>query len=589
MRYRVELILLLSCLCGCSHTAAPTVVNNSIQWQSWSDGVFDRAKREHKFVLLDLQAVWCHWCHVMDDTTYRDPKVARLIADKYFAVKVDQDSRPDLSNRYEDYGWPATVVFNADGSEIVKRRGYIPPTAMASMLQAIIDDPTPGPSVLTDSAPPTDSANSLASSRRSELLTRLTSLYDPKFAGWAGDHKFVDPDTVEFCLTDGDAAQKKMATDTLAAMRKLIDPVWGGVYQYSIDGDWDHPHFEKIMFYQANDMRIYAQAYLATGDADDLKAATAIHKFLGTFLKDPQGAFYVSQDADVVDTQQTESNSYFKLDDTQRRRLGVPRVDQHLYSRENGWAISGLVQLYDATGDVEILNEAITAANWIIANRAIAGGGFRHDATDAAGPFLGDTLAMGQAFLALYGSTGDRAWLKLAQNAADFIDSHFVNENPGIVTSAGKSIGPTAPRANLDENVAAARFANLLFRYDGITKHHDLAARAMQYCAAPQSTQARGWVVGGVLLADDEMMTDPIHICVVGAKSDALARTLFRTALTAPRFYKRIEWFDRTEGNLPNADVEYPDLPTAAAFLCTNGACSSPISEPGALAAKLRK
>src|SRR5271155_3689454 len=118
-----------------------------IVWQGWSDGVFDQAKREHKFVLLDLEAVWCHWCHVMAETTYQDPHVIALMGSKYIAVRVDQDARPDLSNRYEDYGWPATIVFAADGSEIVKRQGYLNPAEMASMLQAIIDDPSPGPSV----------------------------------------------------------------------------------------------------------------------------------------------------------------------------------------------------------------------------------------------------------------------------------------------------------------------------------------------------------------------------------------------------------------------------------------------------------
>jgi hypothetical protein len=81
---------------------------------------------------------------------YRDPKVIELIRSHYVAVLVDEDSRPDLSNRYEDYGWPATIVFGADRGEIVKRRGYIPPRPMASMLQAIIDDPTPGPSVVPE-------------------------------------------------------------------------------------------------------------------------------------------------------------------------------------------------------------------------------------------------------------------------------------------------------------------------------------------------------------------------------------------------------------------------------------------------------
>ena len=79
-----------------------TASAGKIHWYGWSDDVFAQAKREHKFVLLDLEAVWCHWCHVMDANTYSDPQVQKLMQSRYLAVKVDQDSRPDLSNRYED-------------------------------------------------------------------------------------------------------------------------------------------------------------------------------------------------------------------------------------------------------------------------------------------------------------------------------------------------------------------------------------------------------------------------------------------------------------------------------------------------------
>ena len=129
--------------------SAPPATNAtaSIVWDKWSDDVFDRAKQQHKFVLLNLGAVWCHWCHVMDETTYQDPDVIRLINKRFLPVYVDQESRPDLASLYEDYGWPATIVFDSDHKEIVKRQGYLPPKMMASMLQAIIDDPTPGPSV----------------------------------------------------------------------------------------------------------------------------------------------------------------------------------------------------------------------------------------------------------------------------------------------------------------------------------------------------------------------------------------------------------------------------------------------------------
>src|ERR1700734_2429065 len=95
-------------------SAAAAVRADAIAWNGWSDEVFARARREHKFVLLDLEAVWCHWCHVMDATTYRDPRVITLLGSQYLAVRVDQDSRPDLANRYEDYGWPATVIYGPD-------------------------------------------------------------------------------------------------------------------------------------------------------------------------------------------------------------------------------------------------------------------------------------------------------------------------------------------------------------------------------------------------------------------------------------------------------------------------------------------
>ena len=152
-----------------------------IEWREWSDEIFAQAEKEHRFVLLDLGAVWCHWCHVMEEITYRDPKVIALIKQRYIAVRVDQDARPDLSNRYENYGWPATVVFNSDGSEIVKRRGYIAPKPMASMLQAVIDDPSPGPSTVAE-PPLSKQRQRLKPEQRDKLRKILRDGYDSKIA-----------------------------------------------------------------------------------------------------------------------------------------------------------------------------------------------------------------------------------------------------------------------------------------------------------------------------------------------------------------------------------------------------------------------
>jgi uncharacterized protein len=140
-----------------------------------------------------------------------------------------------------------------------------------------------------------------------------------------------------------------MARETLDAQRKLIDPVWGGVYQYSTDGDWDHPRFEKIMQMQAENLRIYAQAYTVWKDPAYLQAARQIRDYLRNFLTSPDGAFYTSQDADLVPGE--HSGEYFALNDNERRRRGIPRVDQQIYARENGWAINALATLYAVTGD----------------------------------------------------------------------------------------------------------------------------------------------------------------------------------------------------------------------------------------------
>ena len=295
----------------------------------------------------------------MDANTYRDPEVIKLLQTHYITVKVDQDSRPDLSNRYEDYGWPATVVFDGDGHEIVKRQGYLAPEEMASMLQAIIDDPTPGPSIQPERKLELPGDPLLTTALRERLTKNFFSGYDNAHGSWGTDQKFLDWDSVEYAMDlarlKNDMRAEHMARQTLAEQLHLLDPAWGGVYQYSTDGDWNSPHFEKIMQMQAENLRMYSLAYAQWADPQNLHAAQEIHRYLGTFFASPTGAFYTSQDADLVDGK--HSADYFAQSDAQRRKLGVPRVDKHIYARENGWAINGLVTLYAVTGDRATLDE----------------------------------------------------------------------------------------------------------------------------------------------------------------------------------------------------------------------------------------
>ena len=577
----LTLALLVGNSLGLSQATAKKVsakAPDKLQWVSWSDDVFKQAKAEDRFVLLDLEAVWCHWCHVMDENTYKDPDVIRLLRSRYITVKVDQDSRPDLSNRYEDYGWPATVVFNGNGQEIVKRQGYLAPDEMAGLLQAIIDDPTPGPSVKAE--PKINFAeNPLLTGPAREAIKRDYNVqYDTKQGGWGFNDKFLDADSAEYALLlaragDKDAEQKVKRTLSLQ-QKHLIDPIWGGVYQYSAEQDWVHPHFEKIALIQANDLRIYALAYAQYRDPQHLQAAKDIHRYLTGFMMSPEGAFYVSQDADLIEGH--HSADYFSLNDAARRKQGIPRIDKHLYARENGWIIAALTALYGATSDKTYLDEATRAANWVIANRSMPDGGFSHDAKDINGPFLGDSLAMVRAFESLYTVTADRQWLKRTQETMDFISKNFTStEVPGYVTSRVGTDSAYKPHPQRDENILMVRTANLLNHYTGDSEYTKMATQAMRYIGTPEI--ARTFPAASALLADYEFTHPPLHLAVVGHKDDPTAEALFLATLRMPSGYKRIEWWDQREGPLPHAEVEYPPLDKSAAFVCSERSCSKPI------------
>ena len=558
-----------------------------IQWRTqWHQSLFTEAAREHRFVLLDLHAVWCHWCHVMDEKTYTDPKVRTLIGQRYVAVSVDADSDPALASRYGDWGWPATIVLASDGSEIVKRRGFIPPQQMASLLQAIIDDPTPGPSVGPASVVAAGPSR-VSNAQRAALRKAYDDSYDAARGGWGSGQKFIDAPTLEYTLMlvvdERDALAVRRARQTLDANLRLIDPVWGGVYQYSESVDWASPHYEKLLAFQADDMRIYAESYARWHDARYLKAAQALQHYVASFLTSAEGALYVSQDADL--SRAVTGHEYYALDAAARRRLGIPRVDAHEYARENGLGIRGLCKVYDVTADPAALAAAVRAADWVMAQRALPGGGFRHDARDAGGPYLDDTLSMGQAFLALYRSTGERRWLTQARAAMDYIGKEFRDARGGFAAApvpAGATGVFREPVRTIEENAGVARFANLLNRYTADARYRQSALHAAKFLA--MATAGLTTPRTEVLLADRELAAAPIHITVVGGKADPIARALHAAALGFPAGYLQVDWWDRAEGALPNPEIQYPKLARAAAFACTQSTCSNPVFEPQGIA-----
>ena len=210
---------------GASTSACAASPDEVIEWHDWDASVFEQARREHKLVLLNLEAVWCHWCHVMAERTYARADIQRFITAHFIAVKVDQDARPDLATRYRDYGWPATIVLDADGNDIAKRAGYIAPEAMSALLAAVHSDPTPEPAARPFDPGVPSTSPLLTEALRAELRARHARAFDDARGGLRTMQKYLDRDSVEWSLVlaaGGDANEAAMARRTLDAARALL-------------------------------------------------------------------------------------------------------------------------------------------------------------------------------------------------------------------------------------------------------------------------------------------------------------------------------------------------------------------------------
>ncbi len=563
------------CLGSCAMFGPPKKMK-LIQWEEeWSKEIFSEAKSKNLLVILDLEAQWCHWCHVMAQQTYLNEEVTKLIGENFIAVRIDQDSRPELANRYRQYGWPATIIFNSEGKELIKRRGYIEADEMVKLLGQAIENPN----VVIEDSPKVNYANEplLPPELQEELYHRHLESYDYDTGGLKIAKKFIDADSMEYAIFRAfskDYENDRMARQTLDAGIALVDSVWGGMFQYSTKFTWTNPHYEKIMSTQSNGIRIYTYASKILNEPKYLRVARDIERYLRFYLTSPEGAFYTSQNADLIKGQ--ESDEYFFLENEERKAKGIPEVDKSIYSRENGWAIESITSLYTTTGKNRYLKKAEKAALWIIANRSLKEGGFSHGEEDIVGPYLGDTLAMGRAFLALYQASAKYEWLEKAEAAALFIQSNFQNsEGAGFFTVASSENLVFAPTLVIDENIQMARFSNMLFRLTQNPDYRTIAEHAMRYLATPAIAKKR-LTEAGILLANYELSYEPLHVTVVGKKDDPRAKEMFLAAWAHGSVYKIVEWWDESEGQPSLSQVEFPRLDKAAAFVCANQSCSLP-------------
>ena len=562
--------LALSLLLTVGAQAAP-LQNADGFWSEWSDATFARAARENKFVIVSLQSWWCKWCHVMNEETWAKPEVRSALKEKFIPVYVDQDSRPDISQRYERWGWPATIIFGPDGKEIAKLRGFYSAQFFVPVLTETINDPTPVK--YDDNGGPERErtlATGLTDAQRNSILGFINEAWNKEYGGWSRA-KFVDGPMLTWALQrarQGDKENEARIRKVLTLMADtMVDKETGALNQVNLKPDWSAPAREFPMFAQEAGLAAYSRASVMFGDPAYRQAADRIFGFLKTMMVGPGGGFYASLGLSE----------------------GAPGVDKRQYARETAQAISGLMAYYDATGVAEARDLALAGANWAIANRALPDSGFRHTEQDKGGPYLADNVEMAKAMIALHRSTGDRVWLTRAAATADFIAKNFIEQSTGgFVASASPDAQQIIkPIKQREDNVTAVRMFSLLSSYTGENRYREIAEAGMGYLTSPPILDAFGFLPD-VLLAEDELRNEPVHVTIVGAKDDPRSAALYKAALAYPLANKRAEWWDKREGKLASADVDYPDFSDGpAAFACTSTFCSYPVTEPAAIEAQL--
>ncbi len=363
--------------------------------------------------------------------------------------------------------------------------------------------------------------------------------FDWEQGGLLSTVKFIDRDSVEYSLViaaDHELGEARMARLTLDNAISLVDPVWGGVYQYSTQGKWDIPHFRKTIAAQAGHLRIYSLAYTQLKFKKYLDVTNAILSYIKKFMSSPTGAFYAGQADSVVDV---NPEIFFSWDDSKRRTAGIPNVDKRILTRENGWMIEALATHYEYCGSQQSLEMAINATDWVNENCRTRLGAYLTNIMTNTPINLSDTLAMARAMLQLYRVTFDKKYLNYAYESAVFIHKHFKNKLCGYNTRISSDMDISAPR-QIDENISLTRFCNLLYHYNGKPLLKKMTNHGLRYLFIPEVATAR-MEEAGILLIDREVMTTPLTININGNKNNSIVNEFINIAHRHEGWYKLIK------------------------------------------------
>jgi len=303
--------------------------HNPVNWLPWGDAAFDRARAEDKPIFLSIGYAACHWCHVMAHESFMDPRIAMLLNEHFIAIKVDREERPDVDDLYMTAvqmltgtgGWPLSVFLTPTGAPFFGGT-YFPPEerhgmpGFARLVQEIArlwcerradllaDADALTRALQTQPAPQPPITAPLSDAPIIAAVHALLSSADRQHGGFGRAPKFPNPALLQLLLCQyertGDVAALAGVTRTLDAMAAggIHDQVGGGFHRYATDAAWRVPHFEKMLYDNAQLAALYLTAYQATRNEQYRAIACAVCEYVLRDLTDPAGGFYSAEDAD---------------------------------------------------------------------------------------------------------------------------------------------------------------------------------------------------------------------------------------------------------------------------------------------------
>ena len=555
-----------------------------IKWQDWSKDAFEKAKLEQKPILLDIFGSWCHWCHVMDKTSYSDPAVADFVNKNLVAVRVDTDKRPDVNRRYNMGGWPSTVFLDSEG-KVITGGTYIPPQQMREVLRSVTDLYQKSKGKIRSKLGPVNipkpTGEELTERLIRDISTTMAVNFDIDYGGFGFEPKFPHTEALELALLrfhyNDEKEMMTVASRTLDKMGKggVYDTVEGGFFRYSTTRDWSIPHFEKMAEDNAKLLAVYLHAYQLTSNPFYKEVAEGIIRYVDNVLTDRlKPGFYGSQDAD---------EEYYKLDREARKKHAAPKIDQTIYTNFNALFISSYLLAGFLLKRRDLSKFAIQALdNLLEANLREDGLLSHYNREDAPTGLLVDHALVIQALLDAYEYIGTRKYVETASKLAAHLMTTLQDAKDGgfyDIPERGADIGELRMRDKpMDENSLVATALIRLSHATSDNKMAEAAGRALKLYTA--DFERYGIMASSYALGLDMYLNGPVGISIVGPLKGKDFEKFKQESLNVYDARRSVLYLDPQKDSKRVKDLGYESTTGALAYVCVGKVCGPPLKQP---------